>query len=311
MKPRLKQERNFELNPIRVAIIGSGNIGADLCERLLRDSRFQVIAIIGRRIESEGLLRFKNRVSTILHFGAESLKSIIDSVDGVFDATSAINHAQHWEICSSNNKWIIDLTPSKIGIPMVPSLMGVNTNFRIQSDYSANYSMVTCGGQSSALLLYAMSKFSDGISEVEISSSIASLSAGPATRRNIDQYISSTEDLARKISGAKSSKAILVINPLSPPVMMRTTVQMSVRSANIIAIQRLLQDSIHQIQKYVPGYELVVAPKLNERSVLTSTVKVSGSGYYLPAYAGNLDIINAAAVETAFLHFSSHSGEMP
>jgi acetaldehyde dehydrogenase len=168
--------------------------------------------------------------------------------------------------------------------------------------------MVTCGGQSSAALVYAFSKYSKNIQEIEISSSIASLSAGPATRRNIDQYISSTEDLATRISGSRKVKAILVINPSTPPVMMRTTVQMKVDEVNLPLVVDELNRLVTLIQIYVPGYEVTVEPLLSPEMILSATVRVVGSGYFLPSYAGNLDIINAAAVETASLHFEKMRG---
>jgi len=288
---------------IKVAIIGTGNIGTDLCERLLADHRFDVVALIGRRADSEGLMRFKGRVDHLLHDGAKSLASIVGNLDGVFDATSAFDHQEHWTICKENSVWMIDLTPSKIGDPMVPSLIEKSEVFNIKSQKVANYSMVTCGGQSSAALIYSFSKHSKNIQEIEISSSIASLSAGPATRRNIDQYISSTEDLGTRISGSEKVKAILVVNPSTPPVMMRTTVQMKVDEANLPLVVNELNSLVEIIQKYVPGYEVTIEPLLSPEMILSATVRVIGSGYYLPNYAGNLDIINAAAVETASLHF--------
>lgn len=290
------------MQKIRVAIVGSGNIGTDLCERLIKDERFEVVALIGRRPDSDGLLRFRGRVKYVLSGGIESLTSVIAHVDGVFDATSAFDHEAHWQLCIKHGRWIIDLTPSKLGKPMVPSLIGRLQSFDIQPSQIANYSMVTCGGQSSAPILYAFFKHSNKIEDVEVSSSIASLSAGPATRRNIDQYIESTENLSHIISGTSKTKAILVINPATPPVMMRTTVQVRVESADIDAINEELEAQVKLVNRYVPGYEITLSPYFVSPNVLSATAKVTGSGFYLPNYAGNLDIINAAAVETAFLH---------
>ena len=147
-----------------------------------------------------------------------------------------------------------------------------------------------------------MSKHSTGIEEVEVSSSISSKSAGPATRKNIDQYVQSTENLVSLISGCNSVKAILVLNPAEPPVMMRTTVQMKVASCDLDASRDEVKRVISRIREYVPGYNLVVEPHFSIPNVVTGTVKVTGAGYVLPEYAGNLDIINAAAVETARRH---------
>jgi acetaldehyde dehydrogenase (acetylating) len=292
------------MNQIRVAVVGTGNIGTDLCERLLLDKRFIVVAFIGRRADSKGLLRFKGRVHHLLHDGIRSLRAIGGTVDGIFDATSAYDHPSHWEECIKLGIWAIDLTPSKIGIPMVPTLIGRSNKFQVQNSKSANYSMVTCGGQSSAPVIFAFSKYSKGLREVEVSSSIASLSAGPATRLNIDEYINSTENLTTLISGIEKSKAILVINPSTPPVMMRTTVQMLVKRANLDGIRVELEELVKEIRRFVPGYEISVAPHFSSKGVLSATIKITGAGHYLPSYAGNLDIINAAAVETANLHDS-------
>lgn len=289
---------------INVAILGSGNIGTDLCERLLLDEEFNVLAIVGRRPDSEGLNRFVGRIPNIISNGISGLAKLIEGLDGVFDATSAQDHLNHWEYFESNNKFMIDLTPSKIGRPIVPALIGENASMKLGERFPFNYSLVTCGGQSSAALLHAISKYSTGIKEVEISSSIASLSAGPATRRNIDQYIESTENLANLITGCSSTKAILVLNPADPPVMMRTTVSMRVEKADLSSMDFELRSVVEEIKGYVPGYEIVVAPHLSKDGVVSATAKVTGAGYFLPSYAGNLDIINAAGVEVAKRHFN-------
>jgi acetaldehyde dehydrogenase len=285
-----------------VAILGTGNIGTDLCYRLLKDDQFEVVALVGRRVDSPGLKLFKAEIPYLISDGIVGLNSHLSKFDGFFDATSAFDHKNHWEILGKNGKWAIDLTPSKIGLPFVPELHGFLPSMEIPQNIQANYSMVTCGGQSSAPLIYAMAQHSKGIQEVEVSSSIAALSAGPATRRNIDQYVQSTENLATIISGCSEVKAILVLNPAEPPVMMRTTVQMKVGGASIEKITYEAHEIISRIQKYVPGYELIVAPHYSTDNILSATVKVTGAGYYLPPYAGNLDIINAAAVQTAKIH---------
>ena len=292
-------------SPIRVAIIGSGNIGSDLCFRMLRDPSFRVVAFVGRRVDSPGIQMFKGQIKHIIINGIEGLIPHLNEIDGVFDATSAFDHFKHWEILSKADKWVIDLTPSKIGMPMVPVLMNRQSSMQLLFDKSSNYSMVTCGGQSSAPLIYALTEASVGISEVEVSSSIAALSAGPATRLNIDQYIDSTENLASIVSGCKNVKAILVVNPAEPPVMMRTTVNMAVEFCDIAKAIRINKETVESVQSYVPGYEVVVEPYLLNPSTVSATVRVIGAGYVLPEYAGNLDIINAAAIETAKLHYAS------
>jgi acetaldehyde dehydrogenase (acetylating) len=288
---------------IRVAVLGSGNIGIDLCERLLRDPRFEVMALVGRRSGSPGLARFEGRIPHILAGGIESFLPLADSVDGVFDATSAFDHAGHWQALAARGVWMIDLTPSRIGKPMVPVLIGKCPAMEIlPAGEPANYSMVTCGGQSSAPLLHSIAVNARGINEVEVSSSIAALSAGPATRLNVDQYIESTEDLARIITGCAAVKAILVLNPSTPPVMMRTTVTVRADDIDITGVRADCDAIVSDIQVAVPGYGVVVAPHSTERDKIVVTARVTGAGYFLPDYAGNLDIINAAAVETARRH---------
>jgi acetaldehyde dehydrogenase (acetylating) len=284
---------------LRVAVIGTGNIGADLCERLLQDIDFELTTVIGRRESSTGLQRFQGRVPNIGAKGIDSLVEFVDDFDGVFDATSAYAHNAHWNFLKSHNRFVIDLTPSKIGIPTVPVLFNFYDSLRLKTGIVGNHSMVTCGGQSSAPLIHAMTRAVKMVSNVEISSSISSKSAGPATRLNIDQYIDSTENLATLISGTKNTKAILVLNPAEPPVMMRTTVHLKGQEPDLEIAQEITREMESLVRQYVPGYEIVVEPHLTDRDTISATAKVTGAGFFLPSYAGNLDIINAAGVETA------------
>jgi acetaldehyde dehydrogenase (acetylating) len=284
---------------LRVAVIGTGNIGADLCERLLQDIDFELTTVIGRRESSTGLQRFQGRVSNIGARGIDSLMKFLADFDGVFDATSAYAHNAHWNFLQAQDKFVIDLTPSKIGIPTVPVLINFYDSLRVKAGVTKNHSMVTCGGQSSAPLIHAMTRAVKSVSNVEVSSSISSKSAGPATRLNIDQYVESTENLATLISGTKNTKAILVLNPAEPPVMMRTTVHLKGREPDLGIAQEVSREMESLVRQYVPGYEIVVEPHLTDRDTISATVKVTGAGFFLPSYAGNLDIINAAGVETA------------
>jgi len=293
---------------IRVGIIGTGNIGADLAERLLLEEEFEVVALAGRRADSPGLLRMEGRIPHLINNGVDGLARFLDEVDGVFDATSAFDHRTHWEVLSAAGKWAIDLTPSKIGRPMVPVLIGRAASMQLIPDRVANYSMITCGGQSSAALVYSMTANSNRIDQVEVSSSIASLSAGPATRKNIDNYVVTTENLLSLVSGCDHSKAILVLNPTDPPVMMRTTVTLKAEGCDIEATQATLHDLVDNVKTYVPGYDLVVDAHVDSAGNISATAKVTGAGYYLPTYSGNLDIINAAAVETARAHARQFKG---
>lgn len=294
---------------IKAAILGSGNIGMDLAIRLLDDRRFQVEALIGRRADSPGLIKGRDLGIPIFSEGLEAALADGLSFDVVFDATSAMDHQDHWKQVEKLGKLMIDLTPSKIGKPMVPVLIDVEKAFTISNTSDpTNYSMVTCGGQSSAGILSAIVRHSRKIKAVEVSSSIASLSAGLATRRNIDNYIAATENLATMIALTPRCKAILVLNPAEPPVMMRTTVTVEAEQVDFEMVENEVLEIEKNMQKYVPGFRTLVPPFEKWKGVVSSTALVEGAGYFLPSYAGNLDVINAAGVETAWQHFLSVYG---
>ena len=293
---------------IRVAILGTGNIGSDLAERLLSSDDFLLVAVAGRRPESSGLARLSSRVDLVSPSGLEGLRDLFGSIQGFFDATSANDHPNHWFELKKEGKWVIDLTPSKIGKATVPVLAERYPELGFADKPVANYSMVTCGGQSSAPVIAAIAESSKGIAEVEVSSSISSDSAGPATRRNIDNYVESTEHLAGRIAGTNRTKAILVLNPAEPPPLMRTTVTLKAEAIDLAAAIERTSQYVANTRQYVPGYELVLGPHFVAEGILSATVSVKGEGYFLPAHAGNLDIINAAAVEVARRHSALHPG---
>lgn len=298
------------MRKIRVAVLGSGNIGSDLTERLLLNSEFEVVALVGRNPNSAGLDRFRGRVPHITSEGLIGLSEHISTIDGIFDATSASSALENWTYAQENNKWLIDLTPSKLGTPFVPIISGISEGINLSREYSHNYSMVTCGGQSAAPILYSICSKMNEISHVEVSSSIAAKSAGVATRNNIDQYLETTEQLISTVSGCLSSKAILILNPSTPEVPMRTTVTVEGNGMNFNSISTQVRAMVSDITKYFPGYELVGDFIDRGARIYSATVRVSGAGFYLPSYAGNLDIINAAAVITAKMHMEKHSEEI-
>ena len=283
-----------------MAILGSGNIGIDLCERLLVDNDFEVVGLAGRRPDSPGLSRFEGRIPHIATNGIEGLLPHVDYLDGIFDATSSFDHPVHWDITKQHGKWIIDLTPSGVGRPTVPCLVdrvdSMHLNPGVEPD---NLSMISCGGQSAAPLLYAIEQGVSGIREVEVSISVSSGSAGPATRLNVDHYIEATEALAAQVTGCEKAKAILVLNPADPPVMMRTTAIVQADSIDLDAVHRGCMAMVTEVQQSVPGYDLAVEPYLLKENLVSVTARVIGAGFYLPPHAGNLDIINSAAVESA------------
>lgn len=281
-------------------MLGSGNIGIDLCERLLLDDDFELVAVAGRRASSPGLQRLEGRIPVISAEGIAGLVPNFGYLDGVFDATSSFDHAEHWRVTKEHGKWIIDLTPSGIGRPTVPCLVDLVDSMHLNPGHEPdNLSMISCGGQSSAPLLYALAQGSDGIVDVEVSISVASKSVGPASRRNVDHYVEATEALARQVTGCASAKAILVVNPAEPPVMMRTTATVQASSIDLDVITRACSDIVTEMQREIPGYDLALAPHCPAEGIVSVTARVVGAGLYLPPYAGNLDIINSAAVESA------------
>lgn len=280
---------------MRVAIVGTGNIGIDLGEKILREPRLELIAMAGRRADSPGLKRFEGRVKYLTADGLDGLIPLMDEIDAIFDATSADSHREHWGVLEGLGKSVIDLTPSRIGAAYVPGVLGNDTQ---PNKPLNNFSMVTCGGQASTPMTAALAKHFDVAEYVEVSSSIASLSAGPATRANIDDYIRATENAARLASGAPVAKAILVLNPVEPPTIMRTTVHIKGKLGDISRLEETVQLAAAKVQEYVPGFQVLVPPHQEGSDVLSVSIGVTGAGDYLPPYAGNLDIITAAAVKT-------------
>jgi len=215
-----------------------------------------------------------------------------ERIDLVFDATSAKDHQIHAPIFRELGIRAIDLTPAKVGQMCVPAVnMASSLN-------EWNLNMVTCGGQASSPLAWAIAQTQGEIEYLEVVSSIASKSAGPATRLNLDEYIHTTEKALEQLSGANHTKAILVLNPAEPCIDMQTTVFAKVKSADIPSLEKLLAEVVPRVQAYVPGYKIVLGPILDNGRI-SIMVRVRGVGDYLPEYAGNLDIINCAAIAVA------------
>lgn len=281
---------------MRAAIIGTGNIGIDLAEKILREDDLELVALAGRRDNSPGLARFADRVAHITSGGIAGLEPYFDEIDIFFDATSADSHREHWEVLKELGKYVVDLTPSRVGAAFVPGVLGYDNQ---PAKPKMNMSMVTCGGQASVPMSAALARHAISVDYIEVSSSIAALSAGPATRANIDDYIRATENAAQLASGAKVAKAILVVNPVEPPTIMRTTVHVKGQLGDLSGLDETVRLAVENVRQYVPGFRLLVPPTRQAEDVLTVSIGVEGAGDYLPPYAGNLDIITAAAVKTA------------
>lgn len=272
--------------------MGSGNIGTDLLVKAMRSEYLTPVVFVGRRLDSQGMLKAKEMGVLRSDRGIHFLNDNADLYDLVFDATSAEDHYEHAVIFKKLGKTVIDMTPSNVGGMCVPS---VNLD---ECLHLKNVNMVTCGGQASIPIVYAMSQTQKDIDYVEVVSSIASKSAGPGTRANLDEYIHTTELAIKKFSGAKRAKAILNLNPAVPCVNMQTTIFAKIAQPDISALARYMIDMVSKVKKYVPGYEVLVGPIIENGRVVV-TLKVIGLGDYLPVYAGNLDIINCAAIDMA------------
>jgi acetaldehyde dehydrogenase (acetylating) len=277
---------------LKVAIIGSGNIGTDLLIKVLRSPYLECGAFIGRNLSSSGMMK---ALSLDVPVSAEGIDYIVQHpkcCDIVFDATSAKSHLEHAPILQRLNKRVIDMTPAKIGLMSVPS---VNLSDCLTA---FNVNMITCGGQASIPVAYAIGQTQSEVDYIEVVSSIASRSAGPATRQNLDEYIKTTEDGLKQFSGARRTKAILNLNPAEPCVDMQTTIFAKVNNPDLPRLEACLLFLVKDIQKYVPGYEVILGPVFDNGRIVVM-VRVRGLGDYLPAYAGNLDIINCAAIAMA------------
>ena len=279
---------------LKIGIVGTGNIGTDLMVKVMRSSNLVCTLFAGRNFNSAGMKRANALGVQISDRGIEAIANDPGICDLVFDCTSAQAHVQHWEVLNKLGKTVIDMTPAKLGELCVPAI-----NAQACLDTGArNINMITCGGQSSIPIAYAISQVHSQIEYIEVASSIASRSAGPATRRNLDEYIETTQDALQRFTGAKRAKAILILNPANPPIDMQTTIYAKIAEPKLPEIRAAVVAMVEQLKTYVPGYQLVVPPTI-EGGKVTTTIKVLGAGDYLPQYAGNLDIINCAAIAMA------------
>ena len=296
----------------KVAIIGSGNIGTDLMIKIIRLSEsLEMSVFVGIDPESDGLARAKRMGVITCHTGVDGLIQMDEwkDIKIIFDATSARAHLYNWDkIKSFPDKKMIDLTPAAVGPFLVPPV-----NFSDNIDVP-NVNMVTCGGQATIPIVAAVNRVAK-VHYGEIVASIASKSAGPGTRANIDEFTETTSQAIEKVGGADRGKAIIVLNPAEPPLVMRDTVFTLSEQADREEIRASVHKMVAEVQKYVPGYELhqevqfddipesdpVFIEGLGKRHGLKTTVllKVVGAGHYLPEYAGNLDIMTSAARATA------------
>jgi acetaldehyde/propanal dehydrogenase len=280
---------------INCAIIGPGNIGTDLLHKLRRSPVLEPVWMVGVDPTSDGLARARGMGMKTTDQGVDGLVPHVkaDRVAIAFDATSAYVHAENARKMSALGVMMIDLTPAAIGPYCVPP---VNLKEHV-GRRAMNVNMVTCGGQATIPMVAAVSRVQP-VAYAEIVATVASRSAGPGTRKNIDEFTRTTAGAVAKLGRAKQGKAIIIINPAEPPLIMRDTVHcLTEEPPQQEAIVESVRLMVAEVQKYVPGYELVNGPVFEDRRV-SIYLEVAGLGDYLPRYAGNLDIMTAAAART-------------
>ena len=284
------------MKKIKCALIGPGNIGTDLLAKLQRSPVLEPLWMVGIDQNSDGLKRAREMGIKTTSDGVDGLLPHVleDGVQIAFDATSAYVHAENSRKLNALGVMMIDLTPAAIGPFCVPP---VNLKDLV-GKREMNVNMVTCGGQATIPIVAAISKIQP-VSYAEIIATAASKSAGPGTRKNIDEFTTTTANAIRVVGGAKQSKAIIVLNPAEPPLLMRDTVHcLTETEPDQKRITASILEMITEVQKYVPGYKLVNGPVFDGNRV-SVFMEITGLGDYLPIYAGNLDIMTAAAARTA------------
>jgi acetaldehyde dehydrogenase (acetylating) len=282
------------LSKVKVAILGSGNIGTDLMIKLGRSELLELTAVIGIDPQSDGLRRARELGYAGVDTGIDGfLADPALEADIVFDATSAKAHLYNAKVLKEAGIKVIDMTPAAVG-PLVCA--AVNIEDHLDKD---NINLITCGGQATIPMVHAVHRVAP-VEYAEIVATIASKSAGPGTRANIDEFTETTSRAIAEVGGAKKGKAIMILNPAEPPILMRDTVYTLVEEGKMDeeAIKQSIHDMSKVVQSYVPGYRLRTEP-IFEGNKVTIFLEVEGAGDYLPKYSGNLDIMTAAGVRIA------------
>jgi len=284
------------MEKVRAAILGSGNIGTDLMYKLKRSEILVPTVMVGIVPESEGLALARKEGLTTTHEGIHGLLAKGELFDIVFEATTAKAHREHAPLLREAGKVVVDLTPAAVG-PYVVPLVNLNEHLG-----APNVNMVSCGGQATIPMVHALREVAP-LEYAEIVATISSKSAGPGTRQNIDEFTDTTARGLEKIGGANRGKAIIILNPAEPPILMRNTVFGLVEDCDPEKLRRSIEEMVKRVQQYVAGYRLRAKPLIEDlvdgghKKKVTIYVEVEGVGDYLPKYAGNLDIMTSAAVK--------------
>ncbi|MDN5351149.1 MAG: acetaldehyde dehydrogenase [Clostridiales bacterium] len=278
------------MKKLKAAIIGPGNIGTDLLIKLSRSPYIELDYVVGIQ-ESKGIDIARSKGIDTTTNGIQELMAR-DGSDIAFDSTGAKPHLMHAPLLKEKGIFTLDLTPAAVGPYVVPS---VNLNEEILNEVNVN--MVTCGGQATVPIVAAINRAADVV-YAEVISSVSSKSAGPGTRKNIDEFTETTRKALEKVGGADKAKVIIVLNPAEPPIFMRNTIYAKVKNPDLDAIRKSIDDMMEKIRTYVPGYTFLLEPIIKD-DIVTVMIQVEGLGDFLPVYAGNLDIINSAAVAVA------------
>lgn len=284
------------MRKIKCALIGSGNIGTDLMYKLLRSEVLEPVWMVGIDPESEGLKRAAEKGLKTTHEGIDGLLPHVeaDNIEIAFDATSAYVHAANSAKLNELGVLMVDLTPAAIGPLCVPPVNLAD----LAGDRPMNVNMISCAGQATIPMVAAVSQIQP-VDYAEIIASLSSKSVGPGTRANLDEFTYTTSSALEKLGGAKKGKALAIINPAEPPLIMRNTVYCEVEGTpDQDAITASVHAMIKEVQRYVPGYKLVNGPDFDGNRVAIF-LEVAGLGDFLPTYAGNLDVMTAAAARTA------------
>jgi acetaldehyde dehydrogenase (acetylating) len=279
---------------LRVGIIGTGNIGTDLMFKVERSPALELAGMAGIDPDSDGSRKASGRGHIVTSRGLPELLERISDIELVFDATSAAAHPEHARLLAEHGIRSVDLTPAALGPAIVPPV-----NLSAHRD-ATEINLVTCGAQATVPIVAALRSVGS-LPYAETVSTVASRSAGPGTRQNIDEFTSSTARALETVGGATQAKAIIILNPANPPVMMRNTIYAQLPDADADAVKAAVLAAVEAVQRYVPGYRLVGEPLVAD-GLATVFVEVEGAGDHLPPYAGNLDIMTAAAVRVAELY---------